>query len=159
MVGNLLDRVDRQVVRVLQRYGDRVLRFALAGVFIAFGALKPLGLSPAEPLMLALHARLFAWSGLPEPAYLWCVGLLEVAVGVCLAFRPLLRLGIALLVFQMAGACLPVVVLPGWTWTDTGRWWVPTMEGQYILKNVVIVAAAMVVAGNARRTPEAEELG
>jgi uncharacterized membrane protein YkgB len=75
------------------------------------------------------------------------IGWWEVAIGVCFLWRPMLRIGILLLAMQMVGTFLPLVVVPDATWQANGA---PTMEGQYILKNLLIISGAMIVGGTAR---------
>ena len=64
-------------------------------------------------------------------------------IGICLIFPPLIRLGLFLLAVQMPGTFLPLVLLPKVCFTH-----VPfdlTLEGQYIIKNLVLIGAALVV--------------
>jgi uncharacterized membrane protein YkgB len=65
-------------------------------------------------------------------------------IGVCLLHRKLLRAGIALLLLQMAGTFLPLVLLPDVSFATVPL--VPSLEGQYILKNLVLISGALVVA-------------
>lgn len=137
-----LDRTDRRIAAWMERYGHRVLRIGLAVVFIWFGTLKPLGLSPAADLV----KRTVYW--LPPEVFLPILGGWEVAIGLCLLFRPLIRVGILLLFLQMPGTLLPLFVLPEVCFTS-----VPfglTLEGQYIVKNAVLIGAAIVVGGTVR---------
>lgn len=126
----------------MQRHGMWMLRWTLGIIFIWYGALKPLGVSPAQDLVV----NTVYWV---DPA--WFVPFLgwwEVAIGVGLLFRPLLRIAIALLLLQMPGTFVPLVLLPNVCFTD-----VPfglTLEGQYIIKNLVLIAAALVVGGTVR---------
>jgi uncharacterized membrane protein YkgB len=62
--------------------------------------------------------------------------------------RPLLRLAILLLFLQMPGTFLPLVLLPDVCWVSVPL--VPSLEGQYIIKNLVLIAAAIVVGGTVR---------
>ena len=141
------DRVDRQVAGRMARWGTVGLRVALGIVFIWFGLLKPLGLSPAEPLVLAT----VSWMPLFSPnAWLAVIGWWEVAIGVTFLFRSTLRIAVALLFLQMVGAFMPLVILPDVTFQPGGIPYAPKMEGQYIIKNLVIIAAALVLGGTVR---------
>lgn len=137
-----LERLDRAVAGFMQRWGHRLLRLALAVIFIWFGALKPLGLSEANDMV----ARTVYW--FPPNVFIPILGVWEVAIGVCLIFRPLIRVAIFLLLAQMGGTFLPLVILPDVTWVRFP--YAPTLEGQYILKNLIIIAAALVVGGTVR---------
>ena len=141
------DVVDRHIAGFMRGWGTVLLRFSLAVVFIWFGILKPLGLSPAEQLLRAT----VAWIPLLDPStWVWVIGWWEVAIGVTFLFRRTLRLAIALLALQMVGTFMPLVLLPEVTF-QAGRFpYALTTEGQYIIKNLVIIAAALVIGGTVR---------
>lgn len=141
------DRTDRAIATWMRAYGFTALRLALAVIFIWFGLLKPLGLSPAAPLVEAT----VGWLPLLSPeAWVGVIGWWEVVIGVAFLFRQTTRLAIALLAMQMAGTFLPLVLLPEVTF-QAGRFpYAPTMEGQYIVKNLLIIAAALVLGGTVR---------
>ncbi len=144
------DRIDRWVSTRMARWGGLLLRVTLGIVFIWFGLLKPLGLSPAEPLVLAT----VAWMPLFD-AYTWLaiIGWWEVAIGVTFLIPSTLRIAIALLFLQMVGAFMPLVILSEVTFQPGRVPFAPTMEGQYIIKNLVIIAAALAVGGTVRSRP------
>lgn len=139
----LFDHIDAQICKVLKKYGEPGLRYALGIVFIWFGALKPLGVSPAAGLV----ARTCPWW---DPT--WFVPFLgwwEVLIGVCLLYRPAIRIGLFLMAVQMVGTFLPMILLPSVVYQDSI--FHLTLEGQYIIKNLVLVTAAMVVGSNVRK--------
>ena len=143
-----LDPVDLAVARFMERIGVRLLRVSLAIVFIWLGALKVVGASPAAELVRATVYFL------PGDVFLPVLGVWEVLIGVCLLFRPTIRIALALLFLQMPGTMLPLVILPEVTFTS-----VPfglTLEGQYIVKNLALVSAALVVGGTARLRSEVD---
>jgi len=146
-----LDAIDRRIAGWMQRYGLRFLRFSLAVIFIWFGILKPLGMSPAEHLV----RNTVYW--FDPDIFVPILGMWEVAIGVGLLFRPLLRFAILLLFLQMPGTFLPLVLLPEVCFTrfPVGL----TLEGQYIIKNLILIAAALVVGGTVRQqTTETRKL-
>jgi len=133
-----LEDTDRRIARAMQRWGTPALRLALALIFIWFGLLKPLGLSPAEPLVLA---TVDALPVLSPHTWLIVIGWWEVFIGVTFLHPVTIRIAIALLALQMLGTFLPLVLLPDVTF-QPGR--IPyglTMEGQYIIKNLLVIAA------------------
>lgn len=137
-----VDRMDRRIAGWMRHNGPFLTRVALAVVFIWFGILKPLGWSVANELV----TRTVYWV---DPG--WFIPLLgwwEVAIGVCMLFRPLLRLAILLLFLQMPGTFLPLVLLPHVCFVSIPL--VPSLEGQYIIKNLVLISAAIVVGGTVR---------
>jgi uncharacterized membrane protein YkgB len=135
---NNLKRIDKRIATWMEKYGHRLLRYSLAIIFIWFGALKIIpGLSPAEELV----KQTVFWIG---PWFIPFLGLWEVTIGLCLLWRPLIRVGIGLMAIQMIGTVLPLIYLPSITWKSI---FVPTLEGQYIIKNVTLIAAAIAVGG------------
>ena len=120
-----------------------LLRLSLGIVFIWFGALKPLRISSADELI----ERTVYW--LDPDIFIPLLGAWEMAIGLCLLIHPLIRLGILLLFLQMPGTFLPLVLLPHVCFTRIP--WAPTLEGQYIIKNLVLISAAIVVGGTVRR--------
>ena len=152
-------KLDDAIGYTLQRWGDRAARYALAAIFIWFGILKPFGRSPAEGMMRDLWDVMFRWVPLLDAgAFVAIVGWWEVAIGVCLLFRPLLRVALGLLALQMIGTFMPLFVLPDHAWQTGGTGWAPTTEGQYIIKNLVVIAAALVVGGNVGSRQAAEHI-
>ena len=143
-----LDALDRRIAAFMRRWGITALRVSLAVIFIWFGILKPLGLSPAEPLIKAT----VRWMPLYSPAaWLAIIGWWEVAIGVTFLSRITIRLAIALLALQMVGTFLPLAILPDVTFQPGRIPYAPTMEGQYIIKNLLIISAALVVGGTVRQ--------
>lgn len=141
-------RIDAWAISFLQTYGLTALRLALGVTFIWFGGLKPFGLSPAQDLVAAT----VYWS---EPEIIVpIIGLWEVAIGVCLLYPPLTRIGLALLALQMPGTFLPLVLLPEVCFTvfPLGL----TLEGQYIVKNLVIIGSALIVGSTVKPLNEAK---
>lgn len=140
--------LDLAIAATMQRMAVPAARVGLAVVFVWFGALKVTGSSPATELV----AKTVVWA---DPA--WFVPFLgwwEVAIGICL-LDPLVlgrggrggwltRAGLLLMFLQMPGTFLPLVMLPEVCFQAGGA---PTLEGQYIIKNLALIAAALVVGG------------
>lgn len=138
----LFDRIDPLVAGWMERNGIRLLRWSVGIVFVWFGALKTVGMSPAQELV----ARTVYW--FPPEVFIPVLGWWEVVIGLGLLVRPLARVAIALLFLQMPGTFLPLVLLPDICFTS-----IPfglTIEGQYIVKNLVLISAAIVVGGTVR---------
>lgn len=136
------EEIDATVATTMDRLGLPLLRVGIAVVFVWFGALKVLGISPAGGLV----ANTVYW--VPPELFVPVLGVWEVVIGLCLLYRPLIRLGILLLFLQMPGTFLPLVILPEVTFVDFPH--ALTVEGQYIIKNLVIIGAALVVGGTVR---------
>jgi uncharacterized membrane protein YkgB len=119
------------------------MRIGLGLVFFWFGALKLVpSLSPAEELVRnTIYIVDPDW-------FLYVLAIWEVLIGLGLIFGKYMRLTLLLLFLQMPGTALPLVILPETVWTvfPYGL----TLEGQYIVKNLVLIGAGLVLGGTVR---------
>jgi uncharacterized membrane protein YkgB len=131
-------RLDARVRRFLDRIGVPLLRISLGAVFLWFGLLKVFDVSPVSGLV----AKTIYWfdPDLIVPA----LGAVEVFVGACFLVGRLMRVAIPLLVLQMAGTFLVLVFLPDVTFHDANPFLL-TVEGEFVVKNLVLLAAGLVV--------------
>jgi uncharacterized membrane protein YkgB len=135
------DRFDTTVRRVMRRIAVPTLRVSVGIVFVWFGALKVFDVSPVADLV----ARTVYWF---EPT--WVVeilGTVEIVVGICLIFGALLRLALFAFVAQMLGTFLVFVILPDVAFRD-GNPMLLTVEGEFVVKNLVLLSAGLVVGAN-----------
>ena len=141
------DRLDRRITFTLATYAIPVLRIGMGTIFLWFGLLKFFsGLSPAEDLAAETIETLSF--GIVTPALaLPILALWESLIGIGLLSGRFLRATLFLLAVQMVGTFTPLILFPAETWSS---FLVPTLEGQYIIKNVVIIGAAMVVGATVR---------
>lgn len=140
MARNLsIKEIDRVIIQTLNRISLPILRISLGIVFIWFGALKPLGNSPANDVI----TKTVYWFN-PD-IFIPILGIWEMAIGLCLLYTPLIRVGLFLLALQMPGTFLPLILLPEVCFVNFP--FDLTLEGQYIVKNLVLIGAAMVVGG------------
>lgn len=135
---SFLDFCDRIFIRCARVCSIPFARFSLFVVFFWFGALKLIDESPANPLVSNLLEETMPFMGFNT--FIFIFGLFEVIIGLSFLFPKLVRVSIALLAFHMVTTFLPLVLLPEVAWQ---RAFVPTLEGQYIIKNLVIIAAAL----------------
>ena len=129
--------IDHWLIDRLNRSSLTLLRFSLAVIFIWFGALKIFGQSPAVELI----TKTIYW--FDPKIFIPILGGWEMLIGICLIFPPLIRAGLFLLALQMPGTFLPLILLPHVCFTS-----IPfnlTLEGQYIVKNLVLIGAGLVV--------------
>jgi uncharacterized membrane protein YkgB len=139
-MNSLIKRVgdfDDWFIDQLNRNSLTLLRFSLAIIFIWFGALKPFGQSPAVELI----TKTVYW--FDPDVFIPILGIWEMLIGICLLFPPLIRIGLGLLALQMPGTFLPLILLPEVCFIS-----IPfdlTLEGQYIVKNLVLIGAGLVV--------------
>lgn len=139
------ESVNRRIASWMEHYGQCMLRFSLGIIFIWFGGLKIVGISPAADLV-AMTVYF-----LPPDLFIPILGWWEVAIGVSLLVKPLIRVGIFLLFLQMPGTMLPIVLLPDVVFTQFP--FGLTLEGQYIIKNLVLFSATIVIGGIVRTAP------
>lgn len=119
------------------------LRIALGLVYFHFGFLKFFpDLSPAELLASQTIMRA-SLSWLDAQSALWWLAILECTIGAGLLFNRCMRCVFILFLFHMLGTFLPLFLLPELTFKFAPL--APTIEGQYILKNLVFVAAGWTV--------------
>jgi uncharacterized membrane protein YkgB len=137
------EEIDARLTLWMARYGVRLLRLSLGVIYLWFGAIKFIpGASPAEDLALRTIEKLtLGWvdgeTALPILA-VW-----EVLIGLGLISRIFIRVTLLLLALQMIGTLSPLFFFPRETFTVFPV--VPTLEGQYILKNLVIASAGLVI--------------
>lgn len=141
------DRLDEAIAEGMYRYGRVLLRYSLAVTFVWFGALKIVDISPAADLV---RNTVYFF---PPDVFIPVLGWWEVLIGVGLAIRPLIRAALALLALQMPGTFLPLVLLPEVCFTSFP--FGLTLEGQYIVKNLILISAALVVGSTVRVVPRA----
>ena len=137
------DGIDRAITNWMARYGMIIMRVGLGIIFFWFGALKLVpGLSPAEDLV-----RNTIYFINPD-VFLPILAIWEMAIGLGLIFGLFMRLTLLLLFLQMPGTALPIFVLPEVVWTSFP--FGLTLEGQYIIKNLALIGAALVLGGTVR---------
>ncbi len=136
--------------------GINFLRFSLGFIFLWFGVLKFFhGVSPAE--LIAGKTIEHLTFGLLRPRIsLPLLALWECTIGLGLITGAWLRLTLILLYFQMAGTFLPLIFFPGETFS--GSLFIPTLLGQYIIKNCVLISGAIVLGANSRSEVKTENV-
>lgn len=142
------DQLDKRITIWMARNGILILRISVGIVFLWFGALKFFpSINQADEIAARTITALTG--GLLKPNI--SVPLLtiwECLIGLGLLSGLFLRATIFLLFLQMAGTFMPLFLFPGETWIIFPI--APTLEGQYIIKNVVLISAAMVIGATVR---------
>lgn len=136
-------KLDKRITDWMANYGLLILRISLGIVFLWFGLLKFFkGLSPAEDLV-----RNTIYFVNPD-LFLPVLAAWESLIGIGLITGKFLRVTILLLFLQMPGTALPLLILPEKVWTvfPFGL----TLEGQYIVKNLVLIGAGLVIGATVR---------
>ncbi|GAA1607861.1 hypothetical protein GCM10009789_72860 [Kribbella sancticallisti] len=128
----------------LGRHSIDILRISLGLVFLAFGALKFFpGASPAEALVIRTIDTL-TLGVISGQAALLLTAVLECFIGITLITGKLLRTGLLVLGFSLVGIMSPLVLFFGDLFPGT-----PTLEAQYVFKDIVLAAAGLVIAAKA----------
>ena len=143
IVNKYLNEIDLKLTEWMAKYGLKILRIGLGVVFFWFGVLKFFpGLSPAENLVrntiYFIHPDLF----IPVLA-LW-----ESIIGIGLITGKYMRFTLLLLFLQMPATAMPIFILPDVVWTAFP--YGLTLEGQYIIKNIVLISAGLVLGATVR---------
>jgi len=143
-----LEAVDVRITQWMARYGVVTLRVALGVVFLWFGVLKFFpNLSPAQTLAVKT-IDVLTFGLVPGAVSLVLLATLECAIGLGLISGKFMRPTLLLLAFQMVGAASPLLLFPGEVFTAFP--YAPTLEGQYIIKNIVLVSAGLVIGATVR---------
>ena len=143
VVASLVDRVDQMLVPWLRRWSVVLLRTSLGVVFIWFGALKVLDVSPVADLV----ADTVYWV---NPGwFVPLLGAVEMLIGIGLAFGRGLRLVLLALAAQMVGTFLVLIALPEVAFQD-GNPLKLTVGGEFVIKNLVLLTAGLVVGSTIR---------
>lgn len=127
----------------IEKHSVTIMRIALAVVYIWFGALKIVGMSPAGDLV----EKTVFWFK-PE-VFIPILGICEVLIGVGLLVRRLIPYTIVLLLLHMAATLFPFFILTNSCFDEFP--YRPSLVGQYIIKNLVLVAGAFVIAGKCNK--------
>jgi len=137
------EQADVAITKWMANNGIQFLRIGLGITFLWFGALKFLpGLSPAEALV-----RNTVYFFDPD-VFIPILAAWEVLIGIGLIVGKWIRLTLLLLFLQMPGTALPMLILPDIVWNSFP--FALTLEGQYIVKNLVLVSAGLVIGATVR---------
>jgi uncharacterized membrane protein YkgB len=141
---------DEKITDWMARYGIILLRISLGVVFFWFGVLKFFpGLSPAQDLAartisVLTFGRVPASVSVPVLAAWECV----IGLGLISGVRGAMRGTLLLLFLQMLGTITPLFLFPAEVFTRIP--YAPTLEGQYIIKNLVLISAGLVIGATVR---------
>jgi uncharacterized membrane protein YphA (DoxX/SURF4 family) len=147
-IANRFDVLDARITGWMARHGLPLLRISLGIVFLWFGALKFFpGLSPAQDLA-ARTIEALSFGTVHASVSVPLLAAWECLIGIGLLFGIFMRATLLLLAVQMAGTLMPLVLFPGEVFTRIP--YAPTLEGQYIIKNAVLISAAIVLGATVR---------
>jgi uncharacterized membrane protein YkgB len=148
LMNSRFDAIDARITAWMARHGIPLTRIALGVVFLWFGFIKFVpGWSPAADLATRTSSEL-TLGLVPPRVSLPLLAAWESLIGLGLLSGRYLRTTLLLLFVQMPGTVTPLFLFPDETFRAFP--YAPTLEGQYIIKNLVLVAAAIVVGATAR---------
>jgi len=133
-------KLDEVVIRASRRLHIPLARIGFFIVFFWFGLLKVISLSPATPLVHELFNQTFLVSLFTFETFNILFGLFEMIIGILFIIPHAERAAITLLIPHLIMTALPLAMLPGAVWQ---RWYAPTLEGQYIIKNIILLGLAI----------------
>lgn len=140
----LATRTLDQAAALSARFSLTALRYALGLVYIWFGALKLVGRS--EVFHLVAVTVPFA----DPPVFVPILGVIEVLLGIGLVSGRVPRLVLLGIIAHLVGTFLTFVTAPGWMWRGDDPLLLTT-DGEFVLKNLVLIGAALVLMGVTRQ--------
>jgi putative oxidoreductase len=144
-----LRAIEAALQRWLEAHSVTVLRVSLGAVFLGFGFLKFFpGVSPAERLVMQTTS-VMTFGLVPGSVAIVAIATLECVIGLWLLSGRALGGVLVLLGLELVGILSPVVLLAGRLFM--GPHHAPTLEGQYVLKDVILVGAVLVIAATVLR--------
>ncbi|MEK7606320.1 MAG: hypothetical protein AAB458_01870 [Patescibacteria group bacterium] len=139
----MIGPLDRGLVHLARNLTVPVARFGLFVIFFWFGLLKLLGMSPAAGLVRNLYTQTISFMSFD--VFFMLFAAFECLIGILFLIKGTERVVIPLLFIHMAMTFMPLFMLPEITWQAP---FVPTLEGQYIIKNLAIIASALAIAAH-----------
>ncbi len=136
------DKLDKRIAGWMERYGHFAHRISLAVLFTWLGTLKLVG----HDTVTSLLAMTIYWG---DPATMVRVlGGWELLIGLTLAWKPTIRISLLLLAIRLPGTALALVLQYDVAFAESVL--VPTPAGQYLIKDLLLFSAAMVIGGTVR---------
>ena len=148
---SLFKKIDLAARNWMKENGFTMLRFSIGFIFLWFGILKFFpGTSPAEEMVTGTISQvtfgIFSGSQINIGLAIW-----ETLIGIGLILGTFMRFTLLLLFLQLPGTFLPVFFFPEQVFELIPI--IPTLKGQYIFKNIVLIAAAIILGGQVGNRP------
>jgi uncharacterized membrane protein len=146
MINRIINKFDKNLISIMHLLGHRLERYLLAIVFIWFGSLKVLG----EKSATSIVAKSIYWM---EPEFVVPVlGIWEILIGCFLVIKVRLRLAVLLLLIRIPGSFLALFY--HFDECFSGSFFVPTIQGQYLIKELTLVGAALIIGSTIKDEQE-----
>ena len=136
---------DKIVISFIGRFYVWFGRVSFFVIYFYFGALKIFSTSPAGPLVYALHTQTIPF--IPFQPFYIGFSLFEMLIGILFLIPKLTRLVFVLFILHILTTMLPIIILPGYVWQSA---FVPTLDGQYIIKNLILISLAASILVNTK---------
>lgn len=133
-------RLHDYLIGLLHQWSIPVLRVALGLIFLWFGVLKLFGTSPVTTIL----KQTFPF--MPVLPFAFGLGIWEVMIGCGLIIKRALRLTLVLLCFHLTGTFISFLLAPSLFFQHGSPLWL-TVEGEFVAKNMVLMAAGLVIGG------------
>lgn len=133
-----IESFDVKIINFMKKHSLPMARWAIFIVYFWFGILKVFSLSPANPIVADLLSHTLPF--ISFNTFILSLGIFEMIIAFVFIIKGFERLAFLLLVIHLITTIMPLFILPTVAWQS---FLVPTLEGQYILKNVLIIACAM----------------
>lgn len=136
----LISNLDKFLISALHRWSIPALRVSLGLVFIWFGVLKTIGVSPVVGMIQQTYTFL------PIHLFVLILGGWEMLIGICMILKRALRCALILMCIHLTGTFLAVYLAPGHFFLQ-GIPFLLTADGEFVMKNMVLMAAGLVIGG------------
>lgn len=136
---------ERKLSNYFKKRSVSLLRYAMGLIFFWYGALKVSGDSPVDELVM----QALPW--IESHSFVSFIGIWEMVIGLFLFFNRFLRYGLILLFLHFPGTFLPLFTKPEACFTQFP--FGLTLEGQYIFKNFILIAAGLVIFATLHKRP------
>lgn len=138
-----ISSIDENIIDFFNKIKILFARFSIFLIFFWFGLLKLFGLSPASPLVSNLLEKTLPSIRFSD--FIIILGIIEVLIGIGFLIPKLTRIVLLVLFLHMITTIMPLFLLPQIAWSG---FLMPTIEGQYMIKNILIIALAVVIGGS-----------
>jgi uncharacterized membrane protein YphA (DoxX/SURF4 family) len=143
--------LDKRITSWMARHGVSLLRISLGVIFLWFGLLKFIPGASAAQSLATRTIELLSFGVLQPEVSLILLAIWETVIGLGLVFGVFLRTTLFLLFLQMLGTLTPLALFPAETFVRLPYGFAPTLEGQYIIKNLVLIASGIVIGATVRK--------
>lgn len=136
---------DKTVIPWIRQYYLWFGRISLFIVYFYFGAIKLFADSSAQPLVYALERQTLPF--IPFEQFYISFSLFEMLIGLLFLFPRVTKIVFVLFMIHMVTTMIPLLILPAFAWQSFG---VPTLEGQYMIKNLILISLACSILVNTK---------